>query len=97
MPLYYLADATLTLAAAPLRGERFWQAHREHFYQRALALDGDHGAVLRLIVGGNLVLAVLAALAIRFPWPALLLAVLATIALLALLARRAQAASGGKR
>ncbi|MEQ8934822.1 MAG: glycosyltransferase family 4 protein, partial [Amphiplicatus sp.] len=35
LPLYYLADATLTLFRRALRGEKFWQAHREHFYQRA--------------------------------------------------------------
>jgi UDP-N-acetylmuramyl pentapeptide phosphotransferase/UDP-N-acetylglucosamine-1-phosphate transferase len=33
-------DATLTLLRRLLRGEKVWQAHREHFYQRAvLGLD----------------------------------------------------------
>ena len=36
LPLYYLADATITLLSRMIRGERFWEAHREHFYQRAL-------------------------------------------------------------
>jgi UDP-N-acetylmuramyl pentapeptide phosphotransferase/UDP-N-acetylglucosamine-1-phosphate transferase len=35
LPLYYLADATLTLARRILAGEKFWRAHRDHFYQRA--------------------------------------------------------------
>ncbi len=35
LPLYYLADASITLARRVCRRERFWQAHREHFYQRA--------------------------------------------------------------
>jgi UDP-N-acetylmuramyl pentapeptide phosphotransferase/UDP-N-acetylglucosamine-1-phosphate transferase len=35
LPLYYLTDATLTLLARLSRGERVWQAHRSHFYQRA--------------------------------------------------------------
>ena len=35
LPLYYLADATITLARRVARGEPFWQAHRTHFYQRA--------------------------------------------------------------
>ncbi|HEX9536056.1 MAG TPA: glycosyltransferase family 4 protein, partial [Stellaceae bacterium] len=35
LPLYFLADATITLARRLLRGERVWQAHREHFYQQA--------------------------------------------------------------
>ena len=29
-----IADATLTLARRLLRGERVWQAHRDHYYQR---------------------------------------------------------------
>jgi UDP-N-acetylmuramyl pentapeptide phosphotransferase/UDP-N-acetylglucosamine-1-phosphate transferase len=35
LPLYYLADATITLVRRVARGEPFWQAHRTHFYQRA--------------------------------------------------------------
>jgi UDP-N-acetylmuramyl pentapeptide phosphotransferase/UDP-N-acetylglucosamine-1-phosphate transferase len=35
LPLYYLLDATITLLRRMTRGERFWQAHRSHFYQRA--------------------------------------------------------------
>jgi UDP-N-acetylmuramyl pentapeptide phosphotransferase/UDP-N-acetylglucosamine-1-phosphate transferase len=33
--LYYIADATLTLARRILAGEKFWRAHRDHYYQRA--------------------------------------------------------------
>ena len=35
LPLYYLADATITLARRLARREAVWQAHRTHFYQRA--------------------------------------------------------------
>src|SRR4029077_15515318 len=35
LPLYYLADATLTLLRRLSNGERVWQAHRTHYYQRA--------------------------------------------------------------
>jgi UDP-N-acetylmuramyl pentapeptide phosphotransferase/UDP-N-acetylglucosamine-1-phosphate transferase len=35
LPLYYLADATLTLIRRLLSGERVWRAHRTHYYQRA--------------------------------------------------------------
>ena len=35
LPLYYIADATLTLAQRIARREAVWQAHRTHFYQRA--------------------------------------------------------------
>lgn len=91
LPLYYLADATLTLLLRLARGERIWRAHREHFYQRALGPDGDHGAVLMLVIGTNTALLGLAALAVRWPWLALILALLVTAAALAQLARRARA------
>ncbi len=35
LPLYYLADATITLGRRLARREAVWQAHRTHFYQRA--------------------------------------------------------------
>jgi UDP-N-acetylmuramyl pentapeptide phosphotransferase/UDP-N-acetylglucosamine-1-phosphate transferase len=35
LPLYYLADATITLGRRLLQREPVWQAHRTHFYQRA--------------------------------------------------------------
>jgi UDP-N-acetylmuramyl pentapeptide phosphotransferase/UDP-N-acetylglucosamine-1-phosphate transferase len=35
LPLYYLADATITLARRIIRREAIWEAHRTHFYQRA--------------------------------------------------------------
>lgn len=93
LPLYYLADATLTLLMRIARGERVWQAHHQHFYQRALAADGNHGAVLRLIIEGNVVLLALAVLAVWWPRTGLLLSVLATITLLTQLARRSRLGS----
>jgi UDP-N-acetylmuramyl pentapeptide phosphotransferase/UDP-N-acetylglucosamine-1-phosphate transferase len=47
LPLYYLADATLTLARRLIHGEPVWQAHRTHFYQRAM----DNGFSVTQIVG----------------------------------------------
>ena len=45
--LPFIADATLTLLRRAIRGERVWQAHREHIYQR-LALAGWAGRRLTL-------------------------------------------------
>ena len=36
LPLYYLADATITLLRRFAAGEPIMQAHRSHFYQRAI-------------------------------------------------------------
>ena len=60
LPMYYLADATLTLLRRLARGEPFWTGHRSHFYQRAtdngVSVIGVVSAVFLL----NLVLAALA-------------------------------------
>ena len=47
LPLYYLADASVTLIRRVVAGEPFWRAHRSHFYQRA----GDRGFSVPEIVG----------------------------------------------
>src|SRR6202165_1928356 len=61
LPLYYLADATVTLLRRLVRGEPFWTAHRSHFYQRAT----DNGFAVWRVVGEVFVLNLaLAALAI---------------------------------
>jgi UDP-N-acetylmuramyl pentapeptide phosphotransferase/UDP-N-acetylglucosamine-1-phosphate transferase len=38
----FIVDATLTLAQRAVRGERFWQAHREHYYQRLVRMGLGH-------------------------------------------------------
>jgi UDP-N-acetylmuramyl pentapeptide phosphotransferase/UDP-N-acetylglucosamine-1-phosphate transferase len=50
LPLYFLADATITLLRRLVRGERVWQAHREHFYQRAVRRGLGHAAVVRRVI-----------------------------------------------
>lgn len=61
LPLYYLADATVTLLRRMARREPFWAAHRSHFYQRAT----DNGFSVSRVVGEVFALNIaLAALAI---------------------------------
>lgn len=38
----FIADASITLARRLLRGEKFWQAHREHYYQRMVRSGIGH-------------------------------------------------------
>lgn len=77
LPLYYLADATLTLARRLARRQRVWQAHREHFYQRAT----DNGFSVRQVIAHvfalNVVLAGLAGAALLWRAPAAQVALLA--------------------
>ena len=60
LPLYYIADATITLLRRLINGEPVWLAHRRHFYQLAI----DRGFSVQQVVGRvfvvNLVLVALA-------------------------------------
>jgi UDP-N-acetylmuramyl pentapeptide phosphotransferase/UDP-N-acetylglucosamine-1-phosphate transferase len=60
LPLYYVADATLTLARRLRNGERVWHAHRSHFYQRATDRGFSVRQVVARVFAVNIVLAVLA-------------------------------------
>lgn len=56
LPLYFFADATLILLCRLLRGERVWQAHREHFYQRAVQSGLGHDAVVLRVIAADIML-----------------------------------------
>ncbi len=93
LPLYFLADATLTLLRRLARGERVWKAHREHFYQLAVGNGLSHAAVVRavMVANGGLVLLALVAGAGRAV-PALIAAA-ALVAMLLYYLYRARSAS----
>jgi UDP-N-acetylmuramyl pentapeptide phosphotransferase/UDP-N-acetylglucosamine-1-phosphate transferase len=60
LPLYYLADASVTLARRLARGENVLRAHRTHFYQRATDLGFSVTDVVARVFFTNVVLAALA-------------------------------------
>lgn len=76
LPLYYLADATLTMCRRLTAGETIWIAHRSHFYQRAT----DNGFTVTDVVGRvfalNLVLGCLAVASTMTQIPAVKLSLL---------------------
>ncbi|HTQ35043.1 MAG TPA: glycosyltransferase family 4 protein [Stellaceae bacterium] len=88
LPGYFLADATITLLRRLVRGERVWQAHREHFYQRAVQHGLGHAAVVRRVIAANIVLIACAwAAAQGWGFVALGVAALTVVALLVELGR----------
>jgi UDP-N-acetylmuramyl pentapeptide phosphotransferase/UDP-N-acetylglucosamine-1-phosphate transferase len=76
LPLYFIADATATLWRRLAAGERVWEAHRTHFYQRA----GDNGfstvEIIARVFAVNVGLVTLAAITVVFPSPAVGIAAL---------------------
>jgi UDP-N-acetylmuramyl pentapeptide phosphotransferase/UDP-N-acetylglucosamine-1-phosphate transferase len=59
----FVVDATVTLFKRLLRGEKVWQAHREHYYQRLVQMRWGHRNtalveyLLMLTAGGSAILA----------------------------------------
>lgn len=74
LPLYYLADATITLLRRAVRGARLWQAHREHFYQRAVQAGRSHASVSGAVFLGDVLLIGLAIASLEQPGLAIVLA-----------------------
>jgi UDP-N-acetylmuramyl pentapeptide phosphotransferase/UDP-N-acetylglucosamine-1-phosphate transferase len=66
LPLYYVADATITLLRRLARGEPITQAHRSHFYQVATTRGFSVMDVVRRVFTANAVLAWLAVVTVLF-------------------------------
>jgi len=64
LPLYFVADATITLLRRLTAGERIWQAHRTHFYQRARSGGMSTMDVVARVFAVNCGLAALAAVSV---------------------------------
>ena len=96
LPLYYLADATITLFRRLANSERIWDAHRSHFYQRAT----DNGFSVRQVVTDvfllNLLLAGLAtaSIAIRSTAADVTMLVLGALGVMVVLVRFSRARIG---
>jgi UDP-N-acetylmuramyl pentapeptide phosphotransferase/UDP-N-acetylglucosamine-1-phosphate transferase len=85
LPLYYLADATVTLLRRLVKGESILQAHRRHYYQQAIAKSMSVYQIVGRVFFLNIALVGLAALVLRVS-PVLQVVVLAVgIALVAFL------------
>ncbi len=44
--LPFIADATVTLVRRAISGERFWEGHKSHYYQRLNRMGAGHGGTL---------------------------------------------------
>lgn len=63
----FVLDATVTLVRRVRRGERAYEAHRTHAYQRAVQAGLSHGRVTGAVLALNLVLAAMALAAVLDP------------------------------
>jgi UDP-N-acetylmuramyl pentapeptide phosphotransferase/UDP-N-acetylglucosamine-1-phosphate transferase len=90
----FVIDATLTLGARMVRGDRWWMPHTQHAYQRWTRRNGRHGLATAAYAGWTLV-AIAAMLAMRSQPPAVIMGAVAAVYLLACAAWwRLQASTG---
>lgn len=68
LPLYYLADSGLTIIKRLVRREKIWEPHKQHFYQQAAQIVGQHDKIVLWIFIANVALIILAALALVWPY-----------------------------
>ena len=64
----FLLDGSFTLVRRARRGERIWEAHRSHLYQRAVQAGLGHRDVLLVYIAWMAVASAGAVLAARSPW-----------------------------
>ena len=68
LPMYHVADATLTLVRRFLTVSEPWKPHRQHFYQRAVLGALRPPEVVLRIAALNVLLMALAVLSLTRPW-----------------------------
>jgi UDP-N-acetylmuramyl pentapeptide phosphotransferase/UDP-N-acetylglucosamine-1-phosphate transferase len=90
LPLYFAADATITLARRLLEGRKPWEAHRGHFYQRAVLGGASPAAVVWRVTAANMALLGLSLVSLRYPLVAVAGAAAVVAALLVDLERLAR-------
>jgi UDP-N-acetylmuramyl pentapeptide phosphotransferase/UDP-N-acetylglucosamine-1-phosphate transferase len=83
----FVVDASVTLVRRALRGERIWQAHRSHYYQRLVLTGWSHRQLAVSEYGLMLLGSVAALLALHQP-AALQTLIVASLAVVYLLAAR---------
>lgn len=87
LSMYYLLDSTVTLALRVFQGKKFWQAHKEHFYQQAVQSGMSHEQVTRDVLFLDVFMIVLAVMSIKWVEISVYLFVISIIASALLLCR----------
>jgi UDP-N-acetylmuramyl pentapeptide phosphotransferase/UDP-N-acetylglucosamine-1-phosphate transferase len=67
LPLYFIADTGVTLLRRAVAGERVWEAHRTHFYQRARDNGFDNWQIVGRVAAVNCGLVALAVITVLAP------------------------------
>lgn len=86
LPSYFFVDATWTLVRRLVKGEKVWEAHKTHAYQRAAQAFRAHLPVVWRVTAANVSLIAAALWSLTLPWLSLTAAALVLVMLFQLLA-----------
>ena len=76
--MYYFLDTGLTLMTRMLKRKDIFQAHSEHFYQKAIRAGGSHRTVLNKIIFLNFLLILLSLISLIYPYICLIVSIIIT-------------------
>ena len=82
IPLYYMSDSGLTLTHRLFTGKKIWQAHSEHFFQKAVKNGHTHNVIVRKIILLNVFLMILSMWSMTEPIKAVIIGMATTFAFL---------------
>lgn len=75
--LYYIGDGGLTILIRMMKGEKVWEAHLQHFFQKSVQKGRSHKRVVKRIIKCNFILMLFAVNALYYPVISMIGAILA--------------------
>ncbi len=82
IPMFYLADSSLTILKRLLQGKKIWEAHSEHFFQKAARKGHSHSKIVKKIIVCNILLLTLSIISLTYPISSFLVAATVVLFLL---------------
>ena len=65
--LYHIADGSITILIRMIKGEKIWEPHLQHFFQKSVSNGRSHKRVVKRIMKCNILLMLFAANALYYP------------------------------
>ena len=74
--LYYIADGGMTLLIRIVKGERIWEPHLQHFFQKAVRKGQTHAFIVKRIMRCNIMLMLFSINSLYYPVVSIICAII---------------------
>ena len=74
--LYYIADGGITILIRAVKGEKIWEPHLQHFFQKSVSKGRSHKRTVKRIMKCNFLLMLLAVHSLYYPVISIIAAIL---------------------